>query len=84
MVAMQTALKTQLRISNSHHSTNQRVIKPLAFWAGDKSHSNVDGGRPLRESFEACGWSGTPLCDIFNIERLLDEVAGMANLAEDF
>jgi hypothetical protein len=44
MMAMQMALKIQLIISNSHHSTNQRVMKPLAFWALDKSHSNPDDG----------------------------------------
>jgi hypothetical protein len=53
IIAMQIALKVQLIISNSHHSTNQRVTKPLAFWALDKSQSNLDGSwLPCRdESF---------------------------------
>jgi hypothetical protein len=44
-MAMQMALKIQLMISKSHHSTNQRVMKPFALWALDKSHSNPDERR---------------------------------------
>jgi hypothetical protein len=87
MVAMQIALQMQLIISNSHHSMNQRVIKPFALCTVDISHSNTDegsdgalvsGSLPLWEKpfTEGSGVPGMAIRDrVGSFEQALDEVA---------